>query len=1015
MNGFLKCRSLKKRVAIVRRTRRKGSDVRDSYRRLEPRQLLSISQPIKVADYRDDFPRGNEQTQAGWAYLWNAPVGWTDSNPGNLNTASIANPETDFFPLSPNASLLTPDGNLNFIDNRPASALYLSPDGGHPGAALDFKPGSRYNGQARYAIAAFTVDQGAVYELTDSFLQLEDVRSSGLEVRVFVNRNNPLIERTVVARQRVGFDARLGYLRKGDTVHVAFGADKNIAWDKFFTDFSIVRNVNRVESLAQFGNDLANHHSNSPWTYQWNAPTGWIEGGQQGNITTGQVGITSSYRPLHQVGDSWIPDRSGARRAPTFSMSLDSEGGFPGSSWQQSSSYHDRYVIARYTIPTSGNYVVSNSYLRVEDERSDGVEVLVHLEDGSRVTLDPIVAKAGNPRAFDLLLGDKSAGENIYFAFGGIGTSSYDRFETDFSIDRVYPRELPLRSQTPKKVLNVADFGAKPNDGANDWYAINAALQQVANNDEVVEIRLAPGTWDLYPSNQLQDDKYFFELTRYRNLTFNGLGAEILIHDDERGLFRFSDSRNIIIRNLVVDYADKIATGYRPRTFTQGIIRAINPTTRTFDVEIDLSRFLAPDKTFTASQTGSWGYAVDPNVAGRLKFNSRLNYPTYSVERSGNRFQIRTETLSGLEVGDRYVLQRRYDNPLFNVASYSRQVSFIGVRAYTASSVFITSNLSEAVNVIRSSITIRPDSGRWKSGNADGVHAQSNRVGPWVEYSRFQGLGDDVMNFYTLPYTIIARNGPRTLTLVPINYDSLTNAGSRSMRVGDSFKFTNPVLGSVIQTARLIEVEDIRRSAIIQGQSEMRDMVIVTFDQDINGYSIGSSPAGDEFGFRNDTTVFNESLSRDFLVERNYVADSRRFGNYIMADNGELNHNVYLGLSDQAILGRNESGWPLGSWPSNISIRSNSFFANGFSSQFLSRRDSYGTVDFHMNRLPSYSVDRNVREIRRLKIVDNRFQYWRKAAISVRNAEAVAIFGNVFSDPLGNYGDPVKVQHSTFV
>ncbi|WP_148618716.1 hypothetical protein [Mariniblastus fucicola] len=995
---------------------RRKHKARPGFQRLEPRQLLTVSLPIEVADFRDDFPRRAAAPTEGWAYLWNAPAGWSNSNPGNLNSAAIDNPETIYQPLQPAGSLLTPDGDLKFNDSHPSSALYFSATGGHAGSVKQLSSGARYNGQDRYAIAAFTVQEAGVYELTDSFIQLDDLRSSGLEVRVFVNRNKPLILQTVEAKQRIGFDARLGYLRAGDTVHVAIGAGVNIAWDHFLVDFSIVRHTSRVESLARFGRDVISHNSRSPWTYMWNAPTGWVEGGQRGNLNTSPIGATSSYQPLFESGDVWVPDRSSDSRSPTFSMQLDSDGGAPGAAWQQSSSFQDRYLIVRYTIPTSGNFVVSNSYLRVNDSRSDGVEVVVHREDGTRVTGDSIVAKAGSSKSFDLLLGDLSAGEHIYFAFGGVNNANYDRFEMDFSIDRVYPRELPLRELVPTKVLHVTEFGATPNDGLNDWHAIEAALQQVAKNNQAVEIRLTPGTWDLYPSNTLESDEYFFDLLRYQNLTFNGMGAEVLIHDDKRGLFRVLDSKNVILRNLVIDYADKIGDRYRPRTFTQGIIRSLDPAARSFELEIDLVGFIAPDASFTSAATGSWGYAVDPNVAGRLKFNSWLNYPTYEVQKvSGNRFRIRTEFTEGLAVGDRYVLQRRYDHPLFNVAAYSQQVSLIGVRAYTASSVFVSSNLSEALNVIRSSVTIRPDSGRWKSGNADGVHAQSNRVGPWIEDSRFQGLGDDVMNFYTLPYTITKRNSLRTLTLATINHDTLGNVGSRSLRIGDSFKFVNPLTGAVIQTARLTDVADTRQSVIIQGRTEMRDMVMVTFDQDINGVVVGNSPAGESDGFRNETTVFNEGLSRDFLVERNYIADSRRFGNYLMADNGELNHNIYVGLSDQAILGRNESGWPLGAWPSNVSIRSNSFYANGLSARYLRQPQVYGTVDFHMNRLPNVSVNRDVREIRRLKIVDNHFQYWRKAAVSVRNAEAVTILDNTFSDPLGNFGSPVKVKFSTFL
>ena len=241
-------------------------------------------------------------------------------------------------------------------------------------------------------------------------------------------------------------------------------------------------------------------------------------------------------------------------------------------------------------------------------------------------------------------------------------------------------------------------------------------------------------------------------------------------------------------------------------------------------------------------------------------------------------------------------------------------------------------------------MTIRPGSGRWKSGNADGIHAQSNRVGPWIESSQFKGLSDDVMNFYTLPMTILQRNTLRTLTLAAIVEDQLGNLGSRSFHIGDLFTFTDPIQGTVIQKAKVVQVNDISADAIVNGESSAVAAIRVTFDQDIHGVSVGRFPRGDNFGFRDDTTVFNTSVSRDFLVERNLISNSRRFGNYVMADNGELNHNTYVGLSDQAILGRNETAWPLGLFPSNISIRSNRFFANGLSSRYLHQDQVFVTI-----------------------------------------------------------------------
>ena len=52
------------------------------------------------------------------------------------------------------------------------------------------------------------------------------------------------------------------------------------------------------------------------------------------------------------------------------------------------------------------------------------------------------------------------------------------------------------------------------------------------------------------------------------------------------------------------------------------------------------------------------------------------------------------------------------------------------------------------MNLIRCKTLIKK--GRWHSSNADGVHVQSNRIGPWIEGCTFEGMTDDGMNFYTL-------------------------------------------------------------------------------------------------------------------------------------------------------------------------------------------------------------------------------------------------------------------------
>ena len=995
---WTKRKTAKRRVSLRREQRLH----QHTYQALEPKRCLSGDVGTVIANYRADFPSGDAQPKQGWSYQWNAPARWQPvvSN-GRVTTGRLDHPTTVYRDLefAGNPNQWTIDGDLNSNNSFPARALALNRIGGHPG--MVGVNGTGTNLHDRFVIAAYTVNESAVYELTDTFIQSMDSKSDGLEIRVFVNRRAAVESRTVAGGQREYFDTELGFLRTGDTIYVAAGGRNNPAYDSFRWDFNVVKHEDRLGRVGNFRNDVVEAPGTTNWSFLWNAPDGWTSS-TRGNLTSNPIGRPENYQPLAKRTSSWNVPGSTSTTAPSYSLRFNQNGGHPGVGYSSNATVKDRYAIAAFKVGVGGNYVINDSLISVLDKRSDGVEIIVHVDDGPRINRLPIVANANRTLSFDMDLGELSAGSTVYVAFGAANNMNYDSFVMDFSIDRVFPRELPLRSiPTPAaNIFYVRDFGAIPNDGKNDWFGINEALKHLKTFDGPAELRFSQGTYNLRPTTELANESVYFRANGLKDVTINGMFSEIIVDDYERGLFTFQRSENVVVKQLKIDFATPTAAGLRPKTFTQGIIENVDPTTRSITLKVDTSKFLAPDSTFTTGRNGvrGWGYAVDSKIAGRLKFGAELGHGTGTVTKiDGDSYRIQLSTTANLSAGDRYVLHRRVNTAAIGIYSQSRQVSVIGVTAYSTPSTFVSANNSEAINVINSQVAIRPGSGRWKSANADGVHVQSNRVGPWVENSSFNGLSDDVMNFYTLPSTVLKIHSAKSFTLAGVVTNQLAPLSVDSFRINDRLTFIDPVGGGVLNEVRITSVTATKTKS--DNSSKILDTVMITVDQPVRGVVPGRAPSGDSAAYRTETSVFNSDLSKSFLVQGNTLSNSRRYGNFLMASRGEITNNRYFGLSDQAINGANETAWPLGLHAKDVTVRENTFTANGFSKHYLESPFTRATIDFRMDRYPDLLVSRNDFQLSNIKIINNRIDAWQSAAIAIRNTDEAEVIGNKIYQP----------------
>jgi hypothetical protein len=957
-----------------------------AYETLERRAMLSAD-GIVVADYHDDFA----DAESAWSYGFNTSESLRD----DLELSSLGGDRV-LRPLNPTSD---------------TGALILTPTGGHPGRASN-----------RFAVASWTAPQSGVYSISDSYLSVPSFNfdgSDGVEVHVFVNNDTPLQQSIVDVDQSGFFDLTIGHLNAGDSIRVAFGSNGNHAFDRFETDFSIRIHEDRVQPLANFRTtvntsqtvDSQDRVNLSQWRTLWNAPNGWSSSGSTGDQRTGSIDDVESYIPFFRADQSLLTPTGTdeVTSAPQYYLRLDQSGGHTGVGYGESSTFEDRYAIAAYTIERSGRYSLTDSFLQTLSRSTDGVEVRVFVNDPTKL-LHKDVVEANNSRSFDLDFGSLQKGDTVYVAFGSNHNHSGDRFRTDFSLVRELPRAEPLRSIETQQVLYVRDFGAIPNDRNSDVEGLNDAIIAARNSGLPTKIVFESGIYNFYSTENstVGNPRYFFTLIRQDNIEIDGQGASFVVENFDRGLFRILDSRNIILRNFTIDYAElyldaanPIDDAYRANTFSQGTIVSTDEASSSFVFQVDSENTIEPDETFIADQVdgvSAWGFLLDGDSGSRLKYNSRWHYRTENIGSLGNRlYRVTVGNFLNIAAGDRYVLQRRTNVGAIGVFAGAEHVSIIDTKIYASPSAFITAKEASSVNVIRSDSEVLE--GRWRSINADAVHGQSLRTGFWVEDSNFDAVGDDVMNFYTVPSVIIGRPTTHQVTVAAVNFSTLRGVSAGLWQLGDVATFVDPTTGTTLFETRVTAIDAIEFS---HPQFGVLSTQTLTFDRSIDGVRFATGPtANDTDGFRNDTAIYNSSTSRGFLVQGATLSNARRYGQFVMADDVQLVDSTYFGLTDSAIAGHNESNWPIGLYASNVLVQNNRFLRNGFSSRYFTEDYLAGVVAFNMDRLGHQFVERADYGLSRIEISNNIFRGWGKTAIAAQNVSNLTIESNQIYSPLG--------------
>jgi hypothetical protein len=541
----------------------------------------------------------------------------------------------------------------------------------------------------------------------------------------------------------------------------------------------------------------------------------------------------------------------------------------------------------------------------------------------------------------------------LIFALSFVVFSSYAQYK--FSLPEHFrtKRNLPLIDFPVLINVKVSNFGAFPNDGKDDAPGIKKALnfcKKASLSGEGVQLIFEKGIYDIFGNDKNPNSTHIIDLTQGKNIVIDGNGAEIIIRDPLKGFFSVLRSENVIVKNFFIDYD--------PLPFTQGKITVVDLENKSFDFKIDAGFPSLSENMFKeASQV--WGMVMDPEIPGKLKDGAPNLFASKEFEKlAPGLFRIKLKAinlLKTIEVGDSYVHMARSNGSSIFKSGNSKNITYLNNTNYSSPAGSYNAFEMEEWSIIGAQVKLKL--GRIHSANADCVHVNGGKFGPWIENSLFEGYSDDAVNMKATKRFILEQNSPTELIV------------KFSVVKGDVINIFNPREGKLIGQYKVLENKFL-------GQNQM----MITLDQPIEAQlQIGETK-------KNDLIYLDTRSNESFVIRNNTFRNARRYGILLQNSYGLIERNIFENLSQSAVTIENGVDWGEGFIANNIVINNNIFNNCGYDATFL-KEESAATIKMSVGKLKNPESNKkwsgvaiaDWQGIHNITITNNTFSYNKKA------------------------------------
>jgi hypothetical protein len=515
------------------------------------------------------------------------------------------------------------------------------------------------------------------------------------------------------------------------------------------------------------------------------------------------------------------------------------------------------------------------------------------------------------------------------------------------------------------QLFHARDFGAIPDGRTESGPALRSAIKAASASGAGSEVLLEAGTYLVAPERPRTD---CLPINGADGLLVRGRGVEtrIVFGDPISSGFSVRNSRNVVLREFVIDYD--------PLPFCQGTIRGVNVEAGHFEIEID-DGYPSPDgEQFVRAiePYGKWGMIMD-RATRRIKAGTPDHYMAPRWELIGGRSwrffaandHFRRQ-LKQMQVGDAYVhLGRGHGTAILAQGCDGLLVEKVEIRASPGLAVGLIGN-SGALVVRGLEVRFAPGTDRLLTTNADGVHCQQNRTGPVIEQSYFEGMADDGVNIYAPPIVVREVLSPSKL---------LVSASGR-VWPGDRLQVFDPRTGQVRGTVQAADVTS-------QGR-----LFMLSLKEPFHGIAPGED-------HRSADTLYNlDACGAGFQIRQNEFRGHRRYGCLLRAGGGTVEDNLFEDTTGAGVVLTNEPDWPEGPVPWETVIRRNRFVRGGMCAGYADSPQGAALI-VRAARLGHALAESE--PIRGISIVDNTFVDRAGTAVFIGGANGVTLSGNHIS------------------
>jgi hypothetical protein len=410
--------------------------------------------------------------------------------------------------------------------------------------------------------------------------------------------------------------------------------------------------------------------------------------------------------------------------------------------------------------------------------------------------------------------------------------------------------------------VKLRDFGAIPDDGADDTAAIERAFRYCVGKGPL-QLVFEAGKYDI--SAPSDASHRILRLADVKSLTLVGNGAELSVHTWTHALI-VDNCSGVEIRDLRINWAILPFFHARVKSADSG------------STLLDIAGGRPPNSHInTITSLYQYDEANDRLEAGGIDWYAPSPSRPVSLETISSTAARLPLTFKSLQPGASLVVRYRTHGVNAFTVNSSQNVKFSGVTVNSAPGDAAVFTDCDNISIDQFTVDIVKGSGHWISTNADALHFTQCRGNIDITNCTLRKMGDDAINIGNIMMLNRAGSGERETVLLHCGDNKLTLP---PVHAGDILAFADPSSPYVpVFKAKVTKSPGL----------QMRKEITVSVDRDIPD------------ALKNNAVINNESAQSTVKITGCKIANNRARGFWLQTSNVTVQDCTVEGTSGPAV------------------------------------------------------------------------------------------------------------------